>query len=409
MTWIPRRLERWLRSLDGGPPLAVVTASSVHSLSFARSLGRRGVPVLLVDSDGQLAVRSRFARTLALPPAEESPREWIDALTAVGSCRPEPAVLVPTADVHCVLVSRHRDELASRYRFLLPEAPMVERLADKREQLRLAEEAGLLVPATHEVESAAEAREVAAAVRYPCVVKPRRSRTGPSFLGDGKLLVARYPEELVRGYDTFRQQGVPAVIQEVVPGGDDRLVGYLGLWDPAGREVAWLTKRKLRQFPPGYGNGSLQVSEDLPAVAELSRRLLRHARYCGLVNIEFKLDERCGEYCLIEVNPRGSAMNELAVRAGLDLPWLTYALLTGRDVGRPATPAWGRRCVNEEWDVQAFWALRRSARMTLGGWLRSIAGADTVIGAWDDPLPLLLGMARGLKRLAARRAAGSGR
>jgi D-aspartate ligase len=412
VTVIPRRLERWLRSLDGAPPLAVITASSVHALTFARSLGRRGVPVLLADSDRQLAVYSRFVRTLDLPDPEDCPREWVDALTALGACRPERAALIPTADAHAVLLAHHRGALASWFRFLLPEPATLERLADKREQLRCAEEAGLLVPTTHDVESPAEARLIAGTVRYPCVVKPCRSRVGRTFLGGAKLVVAASPEDLIRAYDAFRQHGVPALIQEVVPGGDDRLVSYLGLWDDAGREVAWLTKRKLRQFPPGFGNGSLQVSERLPAIAELSRRLLRHVGYRGLANLEFKLDERCGEYRLIEINPRGSAMTELAVRSGLDLPWLTYALLTGGETSPPPALEWGRRCVNEEWDLQAFLALRGSAGMTLAGWLRSLAGAGTVVGAWDDPLPLLGGMARGLKRLVsrgARRAARGGR
>jgi len=76
----------------------------------------------------------------------------------------------------------------------------------------------------------------------------------------------------------------------------------------------------LRQFPQGYGNGSIQETEDIPEVTELSRRLLSGLQYRGFAGVEFKFDRRDGSFQFIEINPRSSAMNELAVVAGVDFP-----------------------------------------------------------------------------------------
>ena len=133
------------------------------------------------------------------------------------------------------------------------------------------------------------------------------------------------------------ERGIQTMVQQIIPGGDRALVGYLAFWD-GGREIAWLTKRKLRQNPPGFGDGSLQVSAELPEVAELSRRLLRALDYRGFVGV----------------------------------------------------------------DLLAYLALRRSKAITTREWLRSIRGAEAkALGAWDDPVPLIVGLKRFLDRVVS--------
>jgi len=51
--------------------------------------------------------------------------------------------------------------------------------------------------------------------------------------------------------------------------------------------------------------------------------------------------------------------------------------------------------VHEEWDLGAFLRLRRAGRLTLRQWLRSVRGCRArALGAWDDPMPLLITLAR---------------
>ena len=192
------------------------------------------------------------------------------------------------------------------------------------------------------------------------------------------------------------------MVQEIVPGEDRALFGYLAVWDSDGRELAWLTKRKLRQNPPGFGDGSLQITVEAPEVADLSRRLLRAFDYRGFVGVEFKLDATSGNHYLMEINPRTVSGNQMAISAGVDFPWIGYRYLTGSEGGAEPTRAFrpGVKFLNEELDAQAYLALRKSDGMTIGQWARSIRGTTSrAIWARDDPLPFVVLTWRLVRRL----------
>ena len=188
---------------------------------------------------------------------------------------------------------------------------------------------------------------------FPCLLKPYTSHVAQRTLGQ-KVLVARSAGELVSGYERLAALEVPAMVQEIVPGGDRALFGYLALWDSDGGELAWLTKQKLRQHPPRFGNGSLQVTVESPEVAELSRRLLRAFDYRGYVGVEFKLDAATGTHYLMEINPRTVSGNQMAISAGVDFPWIGYRYLTGAEGGAGPPPAFrpGVKFVNEELELR---------------------------------------------------------
>ena len=396
-----RDLERWLAAHAREQPLAVILGTSWNALSFARSLGRRRVPVLLLDnSRRKLGSHTRFGRVVVVPHVDDDPQEWIKTLRFVGARLTDPGVLVPTGDAHTLFLARHEQLLRPHFRFVVPARETVEQIVNKRLQYAVAQEAGIPIPRTHFPESAEQVRELSAELRFPCVLKPYESDAGRRALGQ-KVLLARSIGELVSGYERLAERGVEAMVQQIVPGVDRALFGYLAVWDGDGRELAWLTKRKLRQSPPGFGDGSLQVTVEAPEVAELSRRLLRAFDYRGFVGVEFKLDAATGGYHLMEINPRTVSGNQLAISGGVDLPWVGYRYLTGSTNGAEPVPAFrpGVKFLNEELDVEAYLALRKSDGMTIGQWARSIRGTtSTAIWARDDPLPFLVLTWRLLRR-----------
>jgi len=389
-------MKSWLTSLSEQQPLAVITASSVNTLSFARSLGRRGIPVLILDSDRQLAIFTRFARVIYLEPSDRNPRAWIDQLVSIGRCLKTPGVLIPTADPHCVLIAENQDLLRPYFNFLVPKANEVRNFVSKRYQIEIARGMGLAVPDSWFPNSLEEIERLSDRVQYPCIVKPDRSHTGARLLAGKKLIVVDSKLDLIEAFVSLSGDDVSCIVQEIIPGADSELVSYLGFWNAESAEVAFITKRKLRQFPKLYGNGSIQVSEELPEVAELSRQLLKALEYRGFASVEFKFDNRDGTYRFVEINPRTSAMNELAVVAGVDFPWIAYEILSGATPLAEKGPAFraGIRCVNEDWDLQAFWAMRKAGDITVREWLRSLQHARRIISAWDDPKPLLMEMVR---------------
>jgi D-aspartate ligase len=396
---LTQRLERWLKKSCGQNPLAIIFGGSVNGLSFARSLGRRGVPTLILDSETFLGTFTRYGKVVMLPAVDEHAEEWIALLKFVASCLQQPAVLFATSDVHCLWISRHRDLLRQYFRFVIPEPETVEQIVNKRIQYQIAQSAGIAVPNVCFPESIEELRGLAPGLVYPCILKPYTSYKGRKQLAKKKVLVVHSEEELLAEYQRITTSDLAFMVQEIIPGEDLALYGYLGFWDGEGRESGWVTKKKLRQNPPYFGDGALQITVEAPEVAELSRRLLRVFNYRGFVNIEFKYDLRDQTYRLMEINPRSAASNQLAISAGVDFPWIGYQYLTAADPGTIDIPCFRPlvKCVNEEWDIQAYFAYRKLGALNLRRWLQSLYGARITIFAWDDPLPFLVGLWRFVK------------
>jgi D-aspartate ligase len=396
-----RHLVRWLAHNCRERPLAVILGGSCNGLSFSRSLGRRGIPTLMLESDRLLGIYTRFGKVAILPPVETHAREWVELLEHIGAHLPIPGVLFPTSDAHTLLIARHRATLERFFRFLTPGLEILEQLINKRSQYPAAAAAGVPMPAVHFPESIHDVHRLAGAIPYPCILKPYDSHAARKKMEMKKVLLVHSAAELMSEYERITGRNVPLMIQEIVPGRDSDLFGYLAFWDQDGNERAWLTKRKLRQFPPGFGDGSLQETVEAPLVAELSRRLLRKFRYRGFVGVEFKLDARDQTYRLIEINPRTVSGNQLAISAGIDFPWIGYRYLTGAESDSEPKPHArpGIKYINEEWDFQAYLALRRTGELTFWRWLRSLRGVKARgIWAWDDPLPMVVGLRRLVRR-----------
>ena len=396
---LTQQLESWLKKSCKEKSPAIILGGSVNGLSFARSIGRRGVPTLLLDSESFLGTFTRYGKVMLLAPVDEQPQDWMALLEFVASRLDRTGVLFATSDAHCLWVSQHKELLGQYFRFVIPDSETVEQIVNKRTQHSIARAAGIAVPKAFYPESIEELRSLAPDLAYPCLLKPYNSYKGRKRLSKKKVLVVDSQNELISAYERLTVGNLPFMIQEIIPGEDTALYGYLGFWDAEGRERAWLTKQKLRQSPPYYGDGALQITVEAPEVAELSRRLLRAFNYSGFVNIEFKYDARDSTYRLMEINPRSAASNQLAISADVDFPWIGYLYLTASDAtpidAKPFRPL--VKCVNEEWDIQAYFAYRKSGALNLWRWLQSLRGAKITILAWDDPLPFLVGCWRLLK------------
>jgi len=388
---IKPKLNKWLSRIDREKHLAVVMGGSVNGLSFARSLGRRGVPVLILDSDWGIGMYTRYANTQIIPSTFTHEDEWVAFHDHIGSQLERPGVIFPTSDEHALFIARNASSLERYFRFFGPTLEILESIIDKKKQYLTAKEAGIPIPQTFFPESDDNITEIAERMSYPCILKSYKS-----FLRHkkhkGKVIIASSADDLIQRYRQISSDEIKFMIQEIIPGEDNMLYGYLSLWDSGSNEYAWVTKQKLRQNPPYYGDGSLQITVDAPEVRNLSIQLLNAFNYTGFSGIEYKHDQRDGTYRLMEINPRTVSGNQIAISAGVDFPWIGYLVLTegGKADSSNSRHSFqpGVKYINEEWDFKAFRAFRRSGQLTFGAWLKSIKGARAkAIFAFDDQYP----------------------
>jgi len=394
-------LETWLRRLPAERPTAVVLGGQANGLSYLRSLGRRKVPTLMLAGSDP---GSRYGRTLEMPDAVRFPERWLEVLHRIGASLPTPGVLIPTSDPLVLLVARHAAELEREFRFVVPSAEVVEGIVNKKAQYERAQAADIPIPETHFPTSSDELRELAAAYSYPRLLKPYRSHLSKQAMG-AKAIIAHDADELIAAYERHADSH-DLMVQDLVPGDDATLFGYVAFWDPVGCEHSWFTRQKLRQYPTGIGNGSLQVTVEAPEVADLGRRLIQSYDYRGPVAVEFRWDERDGSYRLIEINARSGASNQLGITAGVDVPWIVYRTAVARAGERvPAAHARvGVKWMYEELDFRAYRVLRQSEGWTLRRWLATLRGVRSwALWSPRDPKPLLLKLVALVRSSVGRR------
>src|SRR5690242_13617285 len=126
-------------------PMAVILGGDVNGLGVARSLGRAGVRVLLLDTDlARPTMRTRHGDKARVPALAGD--AFIESLVALRARFDRKPVLIPTQEASVTSLSAHRARLASLYAFALPDDALVLALQDKTGFQALAERLGFAVP-----------------------------------------------------------------------------------------------------------------------------------------------------------------------------------------------------------------------------------------------------------------------
>lgn len=304
-------------------PAAVVFNSHITGLAVARSLGRRGVPVIALDPDAQgYALASKYATVAALCPYVLTDEEtFIRYLEALGEALARPAVLFPANDEWVLAINRHRDRLERHFIIPFSGPEIVEPVLDKARLYRTARELDIPIPGTWDLVPGALG-QVAADLPYPCIVKPTEQRAFYDAFGD-KAWRINDPTELAVAVN--RAAGHPLVAQEIIGQGLSDFYSVCSYIGRDGEAHGTFVGRKLEQYPPDFGTGCLVAAEGPAAIAERGVRMLQAFGYRGISEIEFIYDARDGEQKLLDINTRVWKWIGLPIAAGVDLPWLAYA------------------------------------------------------------------------------------
>ena len=376
-------------------PPVLTLGGGIVALSVARSLGSHGISVYALDVEQNHARYSRFCSRI--PFKGGKPEAWLDWLTSEQSQSYRGAVIIPCSDEEVELLARHRSTLESDY--LIPEAndEVLLAMLDKAETYPLAKKAGIPVPETWFLESREQIEAVMSELPFPCALKPRYSHEFRGHVFLKKLFLINDEAELLREFDRIHELGsqynfrADLIITEIIPGNEDQYQSYFTFIDESGAPLFRYTKRKLRQYPTDFGNGTYHMSEWIPEVAELGQQLFEGIQYRGMGNAEFKRDSRDGKLKLIECNPRITNASELIRHSGFDMPLFMYNRMTGRPLPQMQAYKDGVRSIRPIRDFLAVHKLRKRGEITRKDYLRSLMHEFRFeIFAWRDPLPFLM-------------------
>ena len=128
---------------------AVVVGGDYQGLGIARSLGRRGIPVCVIDDERSISRYSRYTTYAVRVASLRTEEACVDALLDVGKrLKLDGWVLYPTREETVAAFSRCRERLAGQFRVPTPGWQAVRWAWDKRNTYGLARRLGVPIPRT---------------------------------------------------------------------------------------------------------------------------------------------------------------------------------------------------------------------------------------------------------------------
>jgi D-aspartate ligase len=381
------------RVLSNKPTGAVVIGGDYQGLGIVRSLGHRNVPVCVIDDETSIARYSRYTTHSVAVSSLRDEKEAVDAILEVGQrLNLKGWVLYPTRDETVAALSRYRSDLSDFFRVPTPCWETVQWVWDKRNTYRLAKELGIPVPRTWYARDSEELEKIDA--QPPFAIKPA-IKEHFIYATKAKAWRANNFRELRQLFEKAAAQVETGevMVQELIPGDGRQQFAYCAFFKE-GRAVGSMVVRRNRQHPPEFGRASTFVETvELPLLESLSERFLQAINYYGLVELEYKLDPRDGEYKLLDVNGRTWGYHTLGLGAGVDFPFMLYA----DQVGEPVESRRGRsgiRWIRLITDVPTSVLEILGGRQDLRAYVKSLREfhVESVFSK-EDPVPGLVELA----------------
>ncbi|WP_146216208.1 ATP-grasp domain-containing protein [Nitrospira lenta] len=252
----------------------------------------------------------------------------IDAVGRLGI-----TAIMPVTDSTTQVLAAKRDQFPAAVLNAVPPLESYELVSDKYRLMKVAQALGVPIPTTVYVPDGDLSSVLDQVTSFPVVVKPGRSLL-MTDRGWGKTSVhfVSSAEELIDLYRRVPYLKNPSLIQQRVEGEGQ---GVFGLFDH-GRPCALFAHRRIREKPPAGGVSVLRESIELPKpMTDYAVKLLEHVKWHGVAMVEFKVDKASKIPRLMEINGRFWGSLQLAIDAGLNLPYLLHQILSGSPVAVP--------------------------------------------------------------------------
>jgi D-aspartate ligase len=378
-------------------PVLIAGAGSPIGLAVAGGLRDSGIPLVGATHDWTApACRSKLWQSI-ITVRSQSEQGWLEALDAAHD-RHGRMVLLAAEEYVVRIIAQHAGELESRFHFVSPNLPTVDRLLDKAIFHDWALTNGFPVPRTMIVRNADGLRAALRDIGFPVVFKP--SVETPQWrIVSPRDKVYRFStradvERL--SFDPF-EAADHFVVQEWIPGRDSDVYFCLTYRDRHGVEVASQTGRKLAQWRVGTGNTALGVTHHNEELHKLTHRLFDAAGHVGFGSLEVRLSSQDGRMLITEPTAgRPNMQSALATAAGVNLFEAAYRDALGLTPA-PSRPGREAIWIHETTVAASFMVAARRRSLDVRAILAALRTRRAPTGAFfsaGDPLPLLLEVLR---------------
>lgn len=377
------------------PAKVLVIGDDTRSfLACVRSLGRQGLEVHVAPQALNLpALASRYIHQVHLLPYYlDGGAEWLTAMRALLACERYDLVL-PCEERSLLPLYRHRDEFPPSTRLAIPDPAALAAFFDKCQTRALAQQCDVPVAPAHLWQPGDGPTEIERMLPYPMVAKHRHSYSWPDLYLRTQVAMLSNRHDLEAWLTRHCPKAAEVYFEAVFPG---KGLGVSVLCAEGDVLQAFEHHRAHELSGSSYYRKSMPLDAGRLAAVH---RMVAAIGYTGLAMFEFKLDERSGDWILLEVNARPWGSLPLPLAWGVDFPYRLYRLLCRGErtaaVNYPS-PRFNRNLIADLWQMKAGLGHLRArplaaaayASRWLGGFARILLNRERHDAwVWDDPRP----------------------
>lgn len=313
----------------------VIIGGHVQGLDLTRSLGLKGIPVVVIDTDISIASKSKFCKRSFKCPDYKS-EEFIQFLSELADKQSLKGwILLPTNDFASINISLNKNKLIKYYKFTVPEKKIFDQFYNKKKTVLLAKKTNVHTPQTWFLETLEDILQIDKV--YPIVF---RGITGLDFYKafGRKLFEAKCNNDLQKIYKIFIARDFEPsniMVQEKIPFNKHKRGYYFTSFCVNGVIKSFFMWEKLREHPLRHGTSTWCKSIYIKDLYEQSIAFLLESNYTGVSEIEYLFDSKDKKYKLIEVNARTFLQTSLSRRSGIDYPNMIYNFLNDKEIAFP--------------------------------------------------------------------------
>ena len=296
------------------------------SVSAIRSLGKKNINVIVTgDTYLSTGMWSRYCtKKVKIPSVNNDSKLFGQKLVAtIKKCLKKP-VLFPMEEATILWCSENYNLIKDISYILLPPNEAMKIALSKSLTIKHALKEKIPCPKTYFPKNADELQNIIKEEQLSdYVIKPYHGS------GSAGLLYGESSQD-VDLKDHWKQYG-ELILQERIPSDGDG-VGVSIIMDRSHNVKAYFAHRRVEQYPNSGGPSTQRIGINNPDLVNKSIKLLKSLDWVGVAMVEWKYNKTTNEYVLMEINPRFWGSLELAVRSGVDFPYLYYQLAKNRDV-----------------------------------------------------------------------------
>ena len=388
-----KKIYKIEKKTRGQLAIPVILGGGINGYGLVRSFSREKIVPLVISEKKDFVYYSKHTVELVLNDEHQS--YLLEVLHNIQKMlSPQKIIIIPTTDRYVEFIGDNYNALNALFLVPQPNWNISQTLLKKSLLYEVAERIKVKFPKTVVVHSIEEAATIDEKLDYPILLKPSLQAGFKNVIGWNVLIIdgKEMKERIVNQLANSDLKNNSFVFQEIIPGSPSSLYTFTSYSNRESEVLAYSVGRKIRQNPPDAGtivSGKVDNNEEM---VEMCKRMIKETDYYGFSNIEFKKDDRDGEFKLMEINIRPGIWNYSATASGVNLAKVMYDDLLNHKssvvVNKKKEIVWANFIFDFYLAVFGFKARGyKKYGMGLWKWIKSVQGkkVDAIFNI-NDPL-----------------------